>query len=216
MLFFSILSKICAHTCVWDVNRQFFLSSVWYLRISASSAVHTKYLFLPIFGPFSRTAKENCQIEKINSKFDHKFTANPNPVKLTGNPCKSIPTGKNLYSLQGTPVFIAGSLFSLQGFPCISLYFPVRDCSVEVVARGNYDITWPLPCVTNLKKSKKLFLRSAYCVAMLILLEKWLLFFYSPMWPPLKKNVAYLGMKSGLWQIRPRHINTWNKFENKN
>ena len=58
------------------------------------------------------------------------YTANPNPVELTGNPCKSIPTGKKLYSLQGTPVFIAGSLFSLQGFPCISLYFPVRDCSV--------------------------------------------------------------------------------------
>ena len=60
------------------------------------------------------------------------YTANPNPVKLTGNPCKSIPTGKNLYSLQRTPVFIAGSLFSLQGFPCISLYFPVRDCSVPI------------------------------------------------------------------------------------
>ena len=45
-------------------------------------------------------------------------------------PCKSILTGKNLLSLQGNPVLIAGSLFSLQGFPCISLYFPVRDCSV--------------------------------------------------------------------------------------
>ena len=70
---FLILSKIRAHLCL-RCNRQFFLSSVWYLRISASSAVHTKYLFLPIFGPFSRTAKENCQIEKINSKFDHKLT----------------------------------------------------------------------------------------------------------------------------------------------
>ena len=47
-----------------------------------------------------------------------------------GTPCESIPTGKNLFSLQGTPVLIAGSLFSLQGFPCKPLYFPVRHCSV--------------------------------------------------------------------------------------
>ena len=61
-------------------------------------------------------------------------TANPNPVQLTGYPCKSIPTGKNLLSLQGNPVLIAASLFSLQGFPCISLYFPVRDCSVAKIS----------------------------------------------------------------------------------
>ena len=74
VIFFLFYQKF-ACTCVWDVHRQFFLSSVWYLRISASSAVHTKYLFLPIFGPFSRLrTKENCQIEKVNSKFDHKLT----------------------------------------------------------------------------------------------------------------------------------------------
>ena len=28
------------------------------------------------------------------------------------------------------PVIIAGILFSLQGFPCKTLYFPVRDCIV--------------------------------------------------------------------------------------
>ena len=49
---------------------------------------------------------------------------------LQGIPCKSIPTEKTLFSLQGTPVLIAGSLFTLQGFPCKPLYFPVRDCSV--------------------------------------------------------------------------------------
>ena len=38
-------------------------------------------------------------------------TVNPNPVQLTAFPCKSIPTGKNLLSLQGNPVLIAGSLF---------------------------------------------------------------------------------------------------------
>jgi hypothetical protein len=45
-------------------------------------------------------------------------------------------TGKNLFSLQGTPVLIAGSLFSLQRFPCKPLYFPGRDCS----AAGNFSI----------------------------------------------------------------------------
>ena len=50
-----------------------------------------------------------------------------------GTPCEPIPTGKNLFSLQGTPVLIAGSLFSLQGFPCKPLYFPVRDCSVHIL-----------------------------------------------------------------------------------
>lgn len=53
VIFFLFYQKF-ARTCAWDVNRHFFLSSVWYLRISASSAVHTKYLFLPIFGPFWR------------------------------------------------------------------------------------------------------------------------------------------------------------------
>ena len=35
-----------------------------------------------------------------------------------GFPCVLILTGKNLFSLQGTPVLIAGNLYSLQGFPC--------------------------------------------------------------------------------------------------
>ena len=43
-------------------------------------------------------------------------------------PCEPIPIEKNLFSLQGTPDLITGSLFSLQGFPCKLLYFPVRDC----------------------------------------------------------------------------------------
>ena len=50
-------------------------------------------------------------------------------------PCEPIPTGKNLFSLQGTPFLIAGSLFSLQGFPCKPLYFPVRDCSAVLFAQ---------------------------------------------------------------------------------
>ena len=55
-------------------------------------------------------------------------TANRNPV-----PCEPIPTRKNLFSLQGTHALIAGSLFSLQGFPCKPLYFRVRDCSATSV-----------------------------------------------------------------------------------
>ena len=79
-------------------------------------------------------------------------TVNPNPVQLTAFPCESIPTGKNLLSLQGNPVLIAGFLFSLQGFPCISLYFPVRDCSVykkhfTIPLRSSHDpptiLQWP-------------------------------------------------------------------------
>ena len=82
------------------------------------------------FGP----DRDSCHLGTLSIIIQHftrneTHTANPNPVKLTENPCKSIPTGKDLYSLQGTPVLIAGSLFSLQGFPCISLYLPVRDCS---------------------------------------------------------------------------------------
>ena len=43
---------------------------------------------------------------------------------------KSLALCKDNYILQGTPVLIAGSLFSLQGFPCKPLYFPVRGYSV--------------------------------------------------------------------------------------
>ena len=37
---------------------------------------------------------------------------------------------QNIIQVVHYPVLIAGSLFSLQGFPCKPLYFPVRDCSV--------------------------------------------------------------------------------------
>ena len=36
--------------------------------------------------------------------------------------CVVILTGKNLFSLQGTPLFIAGILCSLQGCPCENYY----------------------------------------------------------------------------------------------
>ena len=72
-----------------------------------------------------KVATQNITLKMVNV-----YTVNPNPVQLTAFPCKSIPTGKNLLSLQGNPVLIEGSLFSLQGFPCISLYFPVRVTSM--------------------------------------------------------------------------------------
>ena len=37
-----------------------------------------------------------------------------------GFPCVVILTGKNLFSLQGTPLLIAGILYSLQGIPCVN------------------------------------------------------------------------------------------------
>ena len=60
---------------------------------------------------------------------------------LQGKPCFHY--RKPLFSLQGTPVLIEGSLFSLQGFPCKPLYFPVRDCRVARTKIGS-GMTLPL------------------------------------------------------------------------
>ena len=51
-----------------------------------------------------------------------------------GTPCESIPTGKTLFSLQGTPVLIAGVCFHYRDFPVNPCNFPVRDCSVSISA----------------------------------------------------------------------------------
>ena len=37
-------------------------------------------------------------------------------------PVYFFPTGKNLFSLQGTPVLMAGTMYSLQGIPCENYY----------------------------------------------------------------------------------------------
>ena len=78
--------------------------------------------------------------------YGERYTANPNPVRLTGNSLwvnshreKPVFITGNPCSHYRVPVLITGSLFSLQGFPCKPLYFPVRDCSV-----------WKLPL--NLEK----------------------------------------------------------------
>ena len=39
-----------------------------------------------------------------------------------GFPYEVFHTGKNLFSLQGTPVLIAGTLYSLQGISCENYY----------------------------------------------------------------------------------------------
>ena len=58
---------------------------------------------------------------KIDSIFFQKFTAIPyrdSTGPEQGFPCEPFLTGKTLFSLEGTPVLIAGTLFTLQGFPC--------------------------------------------------------------------------------------------------
>ena len=55
------------------------------------------------------------------------WTANPNPVRLTGNSLLVNSHKEKRFSLQETSFLITGSLFSLQGFPCKPLYFPVKD-----------------------------------------------------------------------------------------
>ena len=58
------------------------------------------------------------------------------PVRLTGKlPVSQFSQGK-IFFITGNPLLIAGILFRLQGFPCKTLYFPVRDCRV-VVAKNN-------------------------------------------------------------------------------
>ena len=70
--------------------------------------------------------------------------ANPN---CKGAPCKSILERKKPVFITGNPVLIAGILFSLQGFPCKTLYFPVWDCSVSY---DNYPTLFQLLSATLL------------------------------------------------------------------
>ena len=58
-------------------------------------------------------------------------TYTANPVRLTGNSLLVNSHREKLVFITGNPVLSTGILFSLQGFPCKTLYFPVRDCSVE-------------------------------------------------------------------------------------
>ena len=78
-----------------------------------------------------------------------------------GTPCELIPTGKNLFSLQGTPVLTAGSLFSLQGFPCKPLYFPVWNCSESHpqvnTAKGWYYCSNRVACEQHAGSKIKMF-----------------------------------------------------------
>ena len=58
-------------------------------------------------------------------------TTNPNPVRLTWNSLQVNSHREKSVFITGNPVLIAGILFSLQGFPYKTLFFPLRDCSVE-------------------------------------------------------------------------------------
>ena len=53
----------------------------------------------------------------------------PIPVIETGFSLRSSSHREKPVSITGNPVLIAGMLFSLQGFPCKPLYFPVVHCS---------------------------------------------------------------------------------------
>ena len=100
--------------------RQFFIKPYWFV-ISLKCKIALAFDLI--------AALSSARLVRVISA-QLRYTANPNPVQLTAFPCKSIPSWKNLLSFQGISVLIASSLFWLQGFPCISLYFPVRDCSV--------------------------------------------------------------------------------------
>ena len=76
----------------------------------------------------------------------------PKPCKAYRElPVSQFSQGKTCFQYREplAPVLIAGSLFSLQGFPCKPLYFPVRDCSV-----GNMKIL-DVSSMLKLKKNKK-------------------------------------------------------------
>jgi hypothetical protein len=66
------------------------------------------------------------------------LTANPNPVRLTGNSLNVHSHKEKHFFISGNPFLLAGILFSLQGFPSKPLYFPVGDCSAlnEWTAKG--------------------------------------------------------------------------------
>ena len=84
---------------------------------------------------------------------------------------KSLALCKDNYILQGTPVLIAGSLLSLQGFPCKPLYFPIRDCSVPASTAGRVNFpSYPfikfiksLPSIREVKVVSQTCLKRKRC-----------------------------------------------------
>ena len=105
------------------------ITGVFYSVINKLSFIMSKSLSLNLSNEnkhcFFVVLKTECELKCQFSRITEIFWLHCKP-----KPCKSIPTAKNLFSLQGTPVLNAGSLFSLQGFPFKRLYFPVRNCSV--------------------------------------------------------------------------------------
>ena len=70
---------------------------------------------------------EDLQILTTNERNLWSIVKHGNPIQgrkgpEQGFPCVELLTGKNLFSLQGTPLLIAGILYSLQGFPCENYY----------------------------------------------------------------------------------------------
>ena len=65
-------------------------------------------------------ASNNCALQSCTGPEQGQNRARTGPEQ--GFLCVVILTGKNLFSLQGTPLFIAGILCSLQGCPCENYY----------------------------------------------------------------------------------------------
>ena len=62
-----------------------------------------------------RIEKKNPKVKYVRSYTAIPYRASTGPEQ--DFPCEVFLTGKNLFSLQGTPFLIAGTLFSFQGFP---------------------------------------------------------------------------------------------------
>ena len=78
------------------------------------------------------TKLQFLQILALKSTFMH---CKPEPCKAYRElPVSQFSQGKPVF-ITRNPLLIVGFLFSLQGFPCKPLYFPVRDCSVETIFR---------------------------------------------------------------------------------
>ena len=77
----------------------------------------------------------------VHRKFKLSLHCKPRPCKAYR---EVISHRKKQVFITGNPVLIAGILFSLQGFPCKPLYFPVLDCSVHVEWSAFTEFSIPL------------------------------------------------------------------------
>ena len=94
--------------------------------------------------------KVAAKTKEINA-VDKALTANPNPVRLTGNSLLVNSHRENPVFITRNPCSHCRDLFSLQRFPCKPLYFPVGDYSVD---SKNVSEVPPLSLLRNENKRK--------------------------------------------------------------